>query len=216
MIWCSDVTHKWKWKCSAITWSQESCLVYYTATPTHIRLWFSNRAPYLYIHNSCTVSTSLFQAAPLSWNQLHLRDVGDDSWRLKWANYTVFISIHCSIAFKTAYLLLGSFWGTLNACPATLSGNVHSISQINTIHSLSGISLSMAGCCTSRSGEWSRQTSCWLTVGEPSGAFCHLDHHGNSQIHNQHSHQLQLNILQSTCNSKLYILSYQAKKQKQK
>lgn len=110
MIWCSGVTHKWKWKCSAIIKKKESCLVNYTATPTHIRLWLSNRAPYLYRHNSCTVSTSLFQAATLSWNQLHLRDVGDDSWRLKWAIYTVFISIHCSIAFQAAYPTTVAWW----------------------------------------------------------------------------------------------------------
>lgn len=37
------------------------------------------------------------------------------------------------------------------------------------------------------------------SAGEPSGAFCHLDHHGNSQIHNQHSCLLQLNMLHPVC-----------------
>lgn len=89
-------------------------------------------------------------------------------------------------------------------------------SHINTIHSLSGISLWMAGCCTSPSvaywegekkhSKWSRQT--------PSAAFCHLDHHGNNQIHNQQCHQLQLNILQSMCDGKLFIISFHAEKKK--
>ena len=44
-----------------------------------------------------------------------------------------------------SWLLPGSCWATLNACPAMPVGAVDPISQINAIHSLSDISLWMAG-----------------------------------------------------------------------
>lgn len=73
--------------------------------------------------------------------------------RSKMSDLSLFWSIHCSIP-STQFilqLLLSSYGATVNACPMISSGAVNPISQINTIHSLSGISLSMAGCCTSHS-----------------------------------------------------------------
>ena len=62
-------------------------------------------------------------------------------------------------------LLPGSCWATLNACPAMLVANVNPISQLNTIHSLSDISLWMAGCCTSPSvlgGKKTKHNNQWV------------------------------------------------------
>lgn len=60
---------------------------------------------------------------------------------------------------------------------------------------------------TTTTSERSGPTPCRLAVGEPSAAFCHLDRHGNSQIHNPHSHGLQLTQAASVCDGKLNTLA---------
>lgn len=70
--------------------------------------------------------------------------------------YHVFISIHHSITLKQYKIqpLLGQCWATVSAWPMNPGKCVNPISQINTIHSLSGISLWRARRATSLSVFW--------------------------------------------------------------
>lgn len=55
------------------------------------------------------------------------------------------------------WLLLHIYTATVNAFPQTPCGTANPTSRISTTHGLSGISLWIAGCCTSP--VWSRQTN---------------------------------------------------------